>query len=209
MIDNGWGQFTATSKAEFIDELEDLKYSTIKLEDSTNKIVWDILYDTKGDINMIDLDDNDWNKIEIELKKVDDFKQNKISQDIELIVDAMPIAMQLVKEEYAVQLSDLAKERIMPIVGASIIKKHRRKLGKKHTGLEDRNKRIAEALKPYWDYRVNDITMPDNHNRDSLFYMIAEKENLSFERIKQIERELRDKYAPKELDWNDDYPNKS
>jgi len=72
--------------------------------------------------------------------------------------------------------------------------------------LKERNERIAEALKPYWDWKVNDITMPDNHNRDSLFTQIGNDEGLSFERIKQLERELREQYAPQELDVNDDYP---
>ena len=203
-LDNGW-DIDWSTKDEIVGQLQDLKYESTKLEESTNKIIWDIIYDSKGKVNCIDMDQSDWEMIEVELKKKDELKQNKISQDIELIVDAMPIAMELVQQEYSMQFSDLTKERIMPIVASCIVKQHNRKLGQKHKKLEDRNKRIAEALKPYWDWKVNDIEMPDNHNRDSLFETIANEFGIGFERIKQIERELFKEYAPKESDWNDPY----
>ena len=81
------------------------------------------------------------------------------------------------------------------------------KAGKPHKALKERNERIAEALKPYWDWKVNDITMPDNHNRESLFLEIGNNYGISDERVKQIERELREEYQPKPLGIDEDYPN--
>ena len=63
---------------------------------------------------------------------------------------------------------------------------------------------IIEALKPYWNWRVNDVNMPkdtdgDYHTRKTWFYKLAEDFDLSFDRISQIERKFFPTHKPEKI----------
>ena len=122
---------------------------------------------------------------------------------IEKVLEQLPLLLKLVGENTGRGYQKVIQP-LEALYNLGRLKKASGKTGKKYN--KERDEKIAQDLMPYWDYKVNDITMPDNHNRESLFYEIANKYGLSFDRIKQLERQLSKKHQPKPLAIDEDYP---
>ena len=199
----------------FLNAKGELHFKSLELE--CDAIIWELVNrtDNKLDrfklpssIKSIDMTDEDWDAVKTKVREnaIENDEPQVETQILETMIDSLSIVIPMVQEQYGDKFQGLLRERVIEKLALVTYKQESAKAGKPHSALKERNERIAEALKPYWDWKVNDITMPDNHNRDSLFTQIGNDEGLSFERIKQLERELREQYAPQELDVNDDYP---
>ena len=217
MLNDDNTAFAFPTLQDLRDEIDDIEAKNKKLELEIDAIIWELVNTTNNkldrfklpkSIKSIDLTEEDWDAVRTKVKEnmIENNEPQVEEQILDTMVDSLSIVIPMVQEQYGDKFQGLLRERVIEKIAVVTYKQESAKAGKPHSALKERNERIAEALQPYWNWKINDITMPDNHNVDSLFTEIGKNEGLSFERIKQLERELKEKYAPQELDINDDYP---
>jgi len=222
-------------KKEVLANIENQKKLHKKLARDFRTIVYALIDESDGEVDRYGMPkaigfSDDWDKIQLDPRDMGavqlllethilaskDYKgipiqsyseQDKVKYCQKMADFIMPKVEEMIDfagQYYGNEFQKVIKTMSM-LIGESVVKGYSAKKGKKYN--KDRDKMIAEDLMCYWDFKVNDITMPNNHTRESLFYEIAKKYGLSFDRIKQIESELSKEYKPKPLGIDEDYPN--
>lgn len=138
------------------------------------------------------LTENEWfmNKI----KDMDYSEQlRQINGGIKTLIEMIPHIVEGIAKEFGntyqkhiTQIQKLFKEARVPTS---------KKVGKLYrTG---KHQAIIRELMPYWDCKINDVDLPDSHNRDSFFMSLSKLYDISFSRVEQLEREYRPIYQPR------------